>query len=158
MLDGLDSIDWDELSHAYGSAHDTPELLRQAGSDNSEVASEAISDLHGSIFHQGTVYPATVIAVPFLAELAAGAANRRDEFVWMLGMLADDHHAYGADFAWVRAAVNAQLELLVALLDDADPQVREAAAYATAKAGVAAEPLWRRWAVEDVPAASGCCR
>jgi hypothetical protein len=153
VLDGLDAIAWGELSHAYGSAHDTPGLLRQAGSEDSEVASEAISDLHGSIFHQGTVYPATVTAVPFLAELAAGAANRRDEFAWMLGMLADDRHAYGAAFARVRAAVTAQLELLVALLDDADPQVREAAAYATAKAGVTAEPLWQRWAVEDDPAA-----
>jgi hypothetical protein len=153
VLDGLDAIAWGELSHAYGSAHDTPGLLRQAGSEDSEVASEAVSDLHGSIFHQGTVYPATVTAVPFLAELAAGAANRRDEFAWMLGMLADDRHAYGAAFARVRAAVTAQLEPLVALLDDADPQVREAAAYATAKAGVTAEPLWRRWAVEDDPAA-----
>lgn len=153
VLDGLDAIAWAELSHAYGSAHDTPGLLRQAGSEDSDVASEAISDLHGSIFHQGTVYPATVSAVPFLAELAAGAATRRDEFTWMLGMLADDRHAYSADFTRVRAAVTAQLRLLVALLDDADPRLREAAAYATAKAGVTAEPLWRRWAVEDDPAA-----
>ncbi|WP_239096963.1 HEAT repeat domain-containing protein [Asanoa ferruginea] len=153
MLDGLDAIAWGELSHAYGSAHDTPGMLRQAGSENSEVASEAISYLRGSIFHQGTVYPATVTAVPFLAELAAGAADRRAEFVWMLGMLADDRHAYGDAFVRVRAAVTGQLQLLVALLDDADPQVREAAAYATAKAGVTAEPLWRRWAVEDDSAA-----
>lgn len=153
MLDGLDGIAWDELSHAYGSAHDTPGLLRQAGSEDSEAASKAISDLHGSIFHQGTVYPATVVAVPFLAELAMRAANCRDEFVWVLGMLADDRHAYGDAFTRVRSAVTAQLEPLVALLDDADPQIREAAAYATAKAGVVAEPLWRRWAVEGDPAA-----
>ncbi|MCO1597710.1 hypothetical protein M8C17_21400 [Micromonospora sp. RHAY321] len=153
MLEGLEAIAWGELSHAYGSAHDTPGLLRQAGSADSEVASKAISELHGSVFHQGTVYPATVAAVPFLAELAAGAANRRDEVVWMLGMLADERHAYGVDSAKVRAAVADQLESLVALLDDADPQVREAAAYATAKAGVTAEPLWRRWAAEDHPAA-----
>lgn len=152
VLDGLDAIAWDELSHAYGAAHDTPGLLRQASAGDSQAASEAISELYGSIFHQGTVYPATVAAVPFLAELAAVAANRRDEFVWMLGMLADNRHAYGAACTKVRAAVIAQLEPLVALLDDADPKVREAAAYATAKAGVAAEPLWRRWAVEDDPA------
>lgn len=153
MLDGLDAIAWGELSHAYGSAHDTPGLLRRAGSEDGEEASEAISDLHGTIFHQGTVYPATVPAVRFLVELAARAAHRRADFVWMLGMLADDRHAYGADFAPVRAAVGAELEPLVVLFDDADPRVREAAAYATAKAGVTAEPLWRRWAVEDDPAA-----
>ncbi|MET8121029.1 hypothetical protein [Micromonospora sp. NPDC005291] len=153
MLDGLDAVAWGELSHAYGSAHDTPGLLRQAGSEDSEIASAAISELHGSVFHQGTVYPATVAAVPFLAELAADAPHRRDGFVWMLGMLADDRHADGADSGQVRAAVTRQLEPLVALLDDADPEVREAAAYATAKAGVTADPLWRRWAVEDHPAA-----
>jgi hypothetical protein len=153
VLDGLDAIAWGRLSHAYGSAHDTPVLLRQAAYEDREAASSAISDLYGSIFHQGTVYPATVTAVPFLVELAASAPNCRDEFAWMLGMLADDRHAYGASFARVRAAVAAQLERLVALLGDADARVREAAAYAAAKAGVAAEPLWRRWAVEDDPAA-----
>ncbi|MGC4896736.1 HEAT repeat domain-containing protein [Micromonospora sp. DT31] len=153
MFDGLDAVAWGELSHAYGNAHDTPGLLRRAGSEDSDAASEALSDLHGSIFHQGTVYPATVPAVPFLAELAVRAVHRRDEFAWMLGMLADPRHAYGVDFARVRAAVTAQRERLVALLDDADARVREAAAYATAKAGVAAEPLWRRWAVEDDPTA-----
>ena len=155
VLAGLDAVAWDELSHAYGSAHGTPGLLRQAASVDSGVAAEAISDLHGSIFHQGTVYPATVTAVPFLAELAVRAANHRDGFIWMLGMLADDQHAYGATFAQVRAAVHAQLELLVGLLDDTDPKVREAAAYATAKAGVTAKALWRRWAIEDDPAARG---
>ncbi|MEU7994825.1 hypothetical protein AB0B83_05735 [Micromonospora sp. NPDC049060] len=153
MLEGLDAVAWDELSHAYGSGLDTPELLRKAGSEDGEVASAAIADLHGSIFHQGTVYPATVAAVPFLAELAAGATSCRSDLAWMLGMLADDRHAYGAAFTRVRAAVTGQLELLVALLDDADPQVREAAAYAATKAGVGAEPLWRRWAVEEHPAA-----
>lgn len=153
VLDGLDVVAWGELSHAYGSACDTPELLRQASSEDREIASAAISELHGSIFHQGTVYPATVAAVPFLAELAAAAPNCRDDFAWMLGMLADDRHAYGVSFPGVRAAVAAQLESLAALLDDADSAVREAAAYATAKAGVTAEPLWRRWAAENDPAA-----
>jgi hypothetical protein len=28
MLDGLDSIPWQQLTHAYGSAEDVPHLLR----------------------------------------------------------------------------------------------------------------------------------
>jgi hypothetical protein len=47
------------------------------------------------------VYSATVTAVPFLAELARHAPQRRDELVWMLGRLADPHKAFGA----VHAAV-----------------------------------------------------
>lgn len=128
-------------------------MLRRAGSADDETASAALSELHGSIFHQGTVYPATVAAVPFLAELAAVAVNRRDEFVWMLGMLTDDRHADGVAFAQVRAEVVAQMAPLGSLLDDADPRVREAAAYAAAQTGVAAEPLWERWAVEEDPQA-----
>ncbi|MGI5182588.1 hypothetical protein ACQEVZ_40675 [Dactylosporangium sp. CA-152071] len=150
MLGGLDAVAWGELSHAYGSAGDVPDLLRQAASEDNE---EAISELHGSIFHQGTVYPATAAAVPFLAELAAVAAVRRADFVWMLGMLADPQHASGAAFPQVRAAVNDQLEPLTGLLDDAEPAVREAAAYAATRADVAAGALWQRWAVEDDPKA-----
>jgi hypothetical protein len=148
MLQEVDHGSWDRLSHAYGPAVDTPELLRQAASSDEEVAKEAVSELYGSIFHQGTVYPATVVAVRFLAELAVGAPHGRDELVWMLGQLADPEHAYGDDFPAVRAAVAAQLPTLEALLADDDQQVREAAAYAAAHAGVPAESLRQRLRVE----------
>lgn len=45
--------------------------------------------LSGSLFHQGTVYSATVAAVPFLVELAQRAPTRRGELAWLVGMLAD---------------------------------------------------------------------
>ncbi|MCW3819879.1 hypothetical protein ONA91_36125 [Micromonospora sp. DR5-3] len=148
MLRGLDDVGWDELSHAYGQALDTADLVRQVGSPDGEAAKEALSELYGSIFHQGTVYPATVAAVPFLAELARTAPHGRAELVWMLGQLADRRHAYGEDFPDVRAAVATQLPMLLTLLADGDQEVREAAAYAAAQAGTAAEPLWQRWQTE----------
>lgn len=152
MLDGLDDVAWAELTHAYGRAEDTAQQLRQAASTSDDVASAAISDLPGSIFHQGTVYPATVAAVPFLAELAQHGPHRRDELVWMLGMLADARHAHGEDFPAVRAAVAGQAQVFASLLDDGDAKVREAAAYAAVKAKSDVEALWRRWGVEDHPA------
>ncbi|WP_432827960.1 hypothetical protein [Dactylosporangium sp. CA-092794] len=148
MLRALDRVDWAALSHAYGPADDTPALLRQAGSADGEVARAAVSELYGSIFHQGTVYPATVAAVPFLTELARTARHDRAGLVWMLGGLADPRYAYGPAFPDVRAAVAAQLPALLALLPDDDPAVREAAAYAAAWAGTPAEPLWQRWRAE----------
>ena len=54
MLRGLDEVGWDELSHAYGKALDTADLLRQTTSPDEEAAREAVSQLHSSIFHQGT--------------------------------------------------------------------------------------------------------
>src|SRR5688572_7894632 len=83
MLDGIDSIDWASLNHAYGSAEDVPGLLRQLTSDDDEKRQEAIYELFGNIWHQGTVYPATAVAVPFLYELlnAPGIAGKSDRRV-----------------------------------------------------------------------------
>ncbi|AEV87225.1 WD-40 repeat-containing protein [Actinoplanes sp. SE50] len=58
-------MDWASLTHAYGPAEDVPDLIRAlAGGDD-----DALHDLHGNIWHQGTVYPATAPAVPFLIRI-----------------------------------------------------------------------------------------
>ena len=125
-------------------------LLRQAASGG-DATGDAISALYGSLFHQGTVYPATAAAVPFLAELARRGPSRRSEFCWMLGMMADRDHAYGSAFDTVRAAVAAHVDVFTALLADADAQVRVAAAYAVAQCAAPAAPLRDRWAAEKEP-------
>ncbi len=150
VLDGLDDVGWAERSHAYGSAADIPVLLRQAASDG-DAAREAISALYGTLFHQGTVYPATAAAVPFLAELAQWGPSCRSEFCWMLGMMADPHHADGSAFDAVRAAVAAHAGVFTALLADADAQMRAAAAYAVAQCAAPVAPLWDRWEAEEEP-------
>lgn len=150
MLAGLDDVAWAELDHAYGDADDVPALLRQAAVGGAG-AREAVSGLWGSLFHQGSVYPATVAAVPFLVELARSAPTGRDEFVWLVGMLADPRHAYGRDQPDVKAAVARHVDALAPLLTDADPQVRAAAAYVLAQLPVPSAPLRHRWAVEQEP-------
>jgi hypothetical protein len=149
VLERVDEVGWAGLSHAYGTAEDVPALLRRAGSAG-DGAGNAISELYGRLFHQGTVYPATGAAVPFLVELARSAPTRRGEFVWMLGMLADPHHANGSAFDAVRRAVAAHAGVFIGLLGDADAQVRAAAAYVFAQCAVPAAPLRDRWAVEEV--------
>ena len=67
MLDGLDEIAWDDLDHAYGAASDVPDVLRGLADGDGE----ALNELFGTIWHQGTVYEATAYAVPFLIELLA---------------------------------------------------------------------------------------
>ncbi len=71
MLERLDEIDWSALSHAYGPADDVPGMLRALGSRNPDERAEAMHEAFGNIFHQGTRYPATAKAIPFLIELAA---------------------------------------------------------------------------------------
>jgi len=75
-LDGLDSISWGKLSHAYGDADDVPGLLRALVSDSPKKAESAISDLFASILHQGTIYTATIPAIPFLRKLRFAPKRR----------------------------------------------------------------------------------
>jgi len=87
-LSKLDSIPWQTLSHAYGSADDVPRLLRALQTAVPDVKDEdsPVRQLFGNIWHQGTVYEATSYAVPFLIELAAD--TRTPERVRVLDLLA----------------------------------------------------------------------
>lgn len=69
MLEGLDRINWATLTHAHGEATNVPQLLRSLLSENAEVRMEAFAELHEHIWYQGTVFPASAAAVPFLYEL-----------------------------------------------------------------------------------------
>jgi aminoglycoside 2''-phosphotransferase len=69
MFEGLNAIPWAELSHAYGSAEEVPVWLRQLTSDDEQVRHRAMDKLRSSIYHQGSLYPATAYAVPYLIAL-----------------------------------------------------------------------------------------
>ena len=69
MLEGLDTIDWSSLTHAHGPAMDVPELLRSLLSEDADLWMQACAELHETIWHQGTVFPASAAAIPFLFEL-----------------------------------------------------------------------------------------
>ena len=109
-LDGLDTIDWGSLTHAYGTAEDVPGLLRDLRSDDPEVVEAALEWLFSNIFHQGTRYQASSYAVPFLLELAADPAVRqRHAIVQLLAALAigdsQGHVATRFPIAWLREEV-----------------------------------------------------
>ncbi|MGV4985959.1 HEAT repeat domain-containing protein [Streptomyces sp. NRAIS4] len=73
-LAGLDAVDWPALTHAYGPADDVPGQLRALCSPDPDERHKALDALYGNIFHQGSRYPATAAAVPFLARMAADPA------------------------------------------------------------------------------------
>jgi len=72
MFEGLDEIEWDKLTHAYGPASDVPGLLKDLASTEKSVRDNAIHAFFGNIWHQHTVYEATAYAVPFLIEILSG--------------------------------------------------------------------------------------
>lgn len=67
-LAGLYDVPWATVEHAYGPATDVPSLL-VALTGSRDQQERAVYELHGNIWHQGTVYEATAYAVPFLARL-----------------------------------------------------------------------------------------
>jgi hypothetical protein len=84
MLSDIDKVDWKSLNHAYGAASDVPKLLRQLATGPAPERKQALYDLHGNLWHQGTVYQATAHAVPFLLELLQ---SERDDFPELLAYL-----------------------------------------------------------------------
>ncbi|HEY4410317.1 MAG TPA: hypothetical protein VGO87_10580 [Acidimicrobiia bacterium] len=69
MLEGLDAVEWRTRSHAFGEASNLPSLLRRVAAGGSD-GHEAVGELFNTVWHQGTVYDATAVAVPFVGELA----------------------------------------------------------------------------------------
>lgn len=69
MLEQIENIDWANLKHAYGSAADVPNDIRNLTSLDDKIRDKALYNLYGNIFHQGTRYEATPHAIPFLYEL-----------------------------------------------------------------------------------------
>ncbi|MGV9456172.1 hypothetical protein [Streptomyces sp. NPDC003635] len=127
-------IDWGKLEHAYGSAEDVPALLRAMASEDAEAREEATEELVSSLCHQGTVYPASVHAVPELARLALEGPGHRAELLWLLGGIADGDGRAELRAA-ARRAVAVALPPLSHLAHDTDARVREAVLLLIAACG-----------------------
>ncbi|MER5908485.1 hypothetical protein ABT150_52350 [Streptomyces mirabilis] len=152
-LDDLDSYPWSSFSHAYGSAEDLPDLLRALADSDAGAAGEALSELYGSVLHQGTVYAASAEVAPFLARIAV-AGHQVADVLMLLGGMAESEDEHGVTSGTVRAAVAGQLPLLLPLLDAAEPEVRRTAVWAVSHTGATAlvlPALRRRWEEEAEP-------
>ena len=161
MLEGIDKIEWSNLTHAYGAASDVPNLLRQLASSSGDDREHAMHELYGNIWHQGTIYEASVQAVPFLIQLLGSAVvEGKVEIFILLAHLArgtsyHDVHQHLAMFkskaqtpewqadiqkelAWVRgvkAAVLAGEDTYLTFLADGEMDLRDASAYLLASLG-----------------------
>jgi hypothetical protein len=69
MLENLERIEWSALEDAYGPSTRTPGLIRALTSTWKWKREKALYDLYSNINHQGTIYAASVAAVPFLLEI-----------------------------------------------------------------------------------------
>src|SRR5262245_33350763 len=151
ILTGLKDVPWRDLECAY-SDNSVPARLRTLASGGAK-ADEALSGLFSSLCHQGSVYPASVAAVPFLARTAAAGLLTREVLV-LLGSIAGSVDERGLSVpGGARAAVAAQATLLAPLLADRDPEVRATAVWALTQAPEPAliTRLRERWEAETHP-------
>jgi hypothetical protein len=154
MLEDLDKIRWASLSHAYGTATDTPRWLRKLANGDLEAKNEAIAALSSSLCHQGARYSATVRALPFLLEIVgAPGAELKAEILRVVvecavgvpedyyGVAFDLEKAAGAQEAGsapaglvrtIYEAARAGIAVYSRLLGDPSADVRMYAAFALA--------------------------
>lgn len=74
MWESCDAVDWSALTHAHGPAGDVPGALRALLSDDEDARMQACGHLHETLWHQGTVYPASAAVVPLLCALLTDPA------------------------------------------------------------------------------------
>lgn len=124
-LAGLHDVDWAALHGAYGSAADVPRLLADTASDDPQTVRDAVFELFGTIYHQGTVYEVSAHAVPFLVSLAESEdLLDRGSPAQLLWAIADSEDATDEVLARIRGALAAQATRLLALAADPDQEVR----------------------------------
>ncbi|MEU8660155.1 hypothetical protein [Actinoplanes philippinensis] len=140
MFAGLDDIDWESLTHAYGSAEDVPGWVRGLVDADPAVREESLDAMYGAVHHQGDVYDSTVAVVPYLLEaLAVPGLPGRDGIVELLtsivqvgdwpeeSALDDDAVVMRRHAVRAHALAVAAAPVLLRLADDADPEVRAVA-------------------------------
>lgn len=158
MLEKLNDIDWASFEDAYGPAVDVPDQIR-ALTKGGEDAQRGLGDLYAGIFHQGSYFDSTPLAVPFLVELVLDpAVPERRHIVQFLAELTSNQSdaVIGWDpYAWrstpgppdypeavdTLAALNARSELLIGLLRDDEAEVRLATSRLLAGLGLGAEAI-----------------
>ena len=72
------SVDWQQLHHAYGAAGDIPELLQRVETFPPETdwQAEPWFSLWSALYHQGDIYPASIAAVPQIVSTLSKAPNK----------------------------------------------------------------------------------
>ncbi len=153
----LDAVAWANLEHAYGAAVDVPDWIRALAAGG-PGASSAASQFSAALLHQGSYFPATPVAVPYLIDALRQPRAARVEILYLLADLSGAHlddeivefnpYAFRSDNDYVDypeaqesiAAVRAGHAVYLPLLGDTEAAVRAAAAYLIVGCPEAHEP------------------
>ena len=155
MLEGLYEVDWENLTHAYGSASDVPGMILSLASTEQEERTYGFQLLEQNLCIQGALYEASAYTItylnqllqhplfeekPRLLELLAKVANGQAplDVLKSVGSVNIDETdpeiqlRLTLERAWAKMANEAVLEsrvIYLQLLSHFDPEVRISAAY-----------------------------
>jgi hypothetical protein len=138
MLENLSTIDWTSIQHAFGTAGDIPALLHALLSPQQAERQQAIEELDNLIYHQGTLYEATVYVAPFLVELLETPKTPdKENIVALFANLTykSPEDCSGRERQWAQALhiiVERNINLLYPYLEANEPTVRWIIAYTLA--------------------------
>jgi hypothetical protein len=147
----MDAVLWEQVEHAYGPATNVPEMIRKVVWSSEAEALETFGELSNNLNHQGSIYPATGPALPFLIHALRhteagpriraallgllGGIAREAAAGWDQGSASQKSHDPGLDpwegaFQEILANVWQGVDLFVRLLQgDPDADVRMHAAH-----------------------------
>ena len=121
MFETLDTIKWSQVESCYSRSNEIPAAIRGLVSDDAAVRQEAFGTLWSNLEHQGSVYEASALAVPFLLEILARPQSRdKLPLVHLLACLGSKGAHLGADFQPL------ETRLLLHSLNEEPPIPREA--------------------------------
>lgn len=129
-------IEWSELRHAYGEASDIPALLEKVRAFPSEAdwQAEPWFSLWSALYHQGSIYSASLAAVPAIVTAMSVAPERASLSFYLLpaSIAIADHESPVEVSGEVRQRFRGALATLGAIAKErghliADPNVAKAA-------------------------------
>jgi hypothetical protein len=121
----LGDVDW----AAYEGGSAVPPLIKMLYVDYDSFAGNEFYELESHIYNLGTVYPATVLAVPFLAHAALYAEHFPGPALTLLSHIAEMSGGPRGLGSEVLDAVVAEAVNLLPCLHLADPNLRRQALY-----------------------------
>jgi len=121
----LEGVDW----AAYKGGLSVPPLIKMLYEDHGGFDGNEFYELESHIYNLGTVYPATALAVPFLAYAALYAEYFPGQALSLLSRFTDQPGEACGLALEVRDAVVAEAANLLPCLDLADPDLRRQALH-----------------------------
>src|SRR5262245_62047356 len=138
LLGAIDSVDWGQRQGAYGGSERVPDALRVLASEpdrESDEWSDAMDVLESHVFHQGSVYDVTEVALPLMFRLIGlpDLAGPND-ILAVLVLIASSTHRYRESDNSERRALGERLSIALSaekptMLSWLDGERGEAAAF-----------------------------